>query len=584
MMSSTKVSLPPVTTNSNIDNASSDNSRTSTRNHKRQASIGLGIVTHHLTADPTTPRRESISKNDSFFDTAASLLNPMKPPPSLSISTKLKHHCYHQHPHHPDTAGARPTFADRIRSIVLANRKTAAITPVVERSSSSSSSSKKNSKLKSSSSSTHSGNNINLFFPEEKIVPLPSPAQPSLTRTNTFTRHAVITPTLAQQEHVDTVMGEGQDDDENESHTPPPSSAIPIISLSPSFSPNKTNVIPPLQEVPMLGDMEDDPEYYCNNNGNIVREFKFPSPAPTPYDDVDNLLGKHIWKFRIQELLGVGAFSKVFLAHNMEEGGLFAVKMINKERMYQDLRVKSSIEREVGVLKFLNHDRIVQLEATMETEQHLCIVLEYVQGGELFDFVQHMHNDIHQVGIQSNIDELLIKRLGLELIHVVVWLHEHNIVHRDLKLENILVYFDEETGEPHIKVTDFGLARIVNPQEPKLTTRCGSEEYAAPEIVQSLGYDGRLTDTWSIGIILFALLVGYLPFTYDVSKGEKISHLFHRIVMAQVKWPQNDNISLEAKEVVEQILVRNPDKRARLQQVMLLPWFTAYRGHNTCST
>ncbi|KAK4519257.1 uncharacterized protein ATC70_009489 [Mucor velutinosus] len=560
MMSSTKVSLKP---------ANASENRMPVKSHRRQASIGLGIVTHLTEPTVIAPRRQRISKNDSFFDTAASLSNPMKPPPSLSIPTKLKHHCYHQHQHHPETAGARPTFADRIRSIVLANRKTAANTPVVERSNSSSSNSdqkKKNGKLKSSSSSTHSSNNINLSFPEEKIIPLPSPAQPSLSRTNTFTRHLVITPILTQQD-ADTAM------EEDESHTPPPSSAIPIISLSPSFSPNKTNVIPPLQEVPMLGDMEDDPEYHCSN-GNITREFKYPSPAPTPYDDVDSLLGKHIWKFRIKKLLGVGAFSKVFLAHNMEEGGLFAVKMINKERMYQDLRVKSSIEREVGVLKFLNHGRIVQLEATMETEQHLCIVLEYVQGGELFDFVQHMHNDIHQVGIQSNIDELLIKRLALELIQVVLWLHEHNIVHRDLKLENILVYFDEETGEPHIKVTDFGLARIVNPQEPKLTTRCGSEEYAAPEIVQSLGYDGRLTDTWSIGIIIFALLVGYLPFTYDASKGEKIAHLFHRIVMAQVKWPQNDNISLEAKEVVEQILVRNPDKRARLQQINTLPWFT----------
>ncbi|KAL7325075.1 hypothetical protein PS15p_210167 [Mucor circinelloides] len=576
MMSSTKISLPL---------ANAPDSLTPAKSHKRQASIGLGIVTHLTEPVMIAPRRESISKNDTFFDTAASLSNPMKPPPSLSISTKLKNHGYHQHQHHQEpVVGARPTFADRIRSIVLANRKTAAITPVVERSNSSQK--KKNGKPKSSlsssnsssSSSSSSSKHVHLSFPEEKIIPLPSPAQPSLTRTNTFTRHSVITPTLPQQQQqqqqqqgADTVMGD------DESHTPPPSSAIPIISLSPSFSPNKTNVIPPLQEVPMLGDMEDDPTYDCNNNGsiNIVREFKFPSPAPTPYDDVDNLLGKHIWKFRIKKLLGVGAFSKVFLAHNMEEGGLFAVKMINKERMYQDLRVKSSIEREVGVLKFLNHDRIVQLEATMETERHLCIVLEYVQGGELFDFVQHMHNDIHQVGIQSNIDELLIKRLALELIQVVLWLHEHNIVHRDLKLENILVYFDEETGEPHLKVTDFGLARIVNPQEPNLTTRCGSEEYAAPEIVQSLGYDGRLTDTWSIGIILFALLVGYLPFTYDVTKGEKISHLFHRIVMAQVKWPQNDNISMEAKEVVEQILVRNPGKRARLQQIMLLPWFIA---------
>lgn len=333
-MTIAKVSLPPA-------NAAPD-SRTPARSHKRQTSIGLGIVTHLTEPNVMAPpRRESSSKNNTFFDTAASLSNPMKPPPSLSISTKLKHHCYHQHQHqhHPDTAGARPTFADRIRGIVLANRKTAAITPVVERSNTCSGSSsgqqkKKSGKLKSSYSSIH------LSFPEEKIVPLPSPAQPSLTRTSTFTRHAVLSPTLTLQD-ADTAM------EEDESHTPPPSSAIPIISLSPSFSPNKTNVIPPLQEVPMLGDMEDDPEYHCN----IVREFKFPSPAPTPYDDVDHLVGKHIWKFRIKELLGVGAFSKVFLAHNMEEGGLFAVKMINKERMYQDLRVKSSIEREVGVLK-----------------------------------------------------------------------------------------------------------------------------------------------------------------------------------------------------------------------------------------
>lgn len=328
IMTSAKVSLPPA-------NVAPDS-----RTHKRQASIGLGIVTHltepHGMAPPPPPppRRESISKNDTFFDTAASLSNPMKPPPSLSISTKLKHHGDPHH--HPETAGARPTFADRIRSIVLANRKTAAITPVVERSNTYSGQKKKHGKLKSSSSSSSSS--IHLSFPEEKIVPLPSPAQPSLTRTSTFTRHAVISPPPTQH---DTVM---QEDDE--SHTPPPSSAIPIISLSPSFSPSKTNVIPPLQQVPMLGDMED----YCNN-GTIVREFKFPSPAPTPYDDVDHLVGKHIWKFRIRELLGVGAFSNVFLAHNMEEGGLFAVKMINKERMYQDLRVKSSIEREVGVLK-----------------------------------------------------------------------------------------------------------------------------------------------------------------------------------------------------------------------------------------
>lgn len=137
---------------------------------------------------------------------------------------------------------------------------------------------------------------------------------------------------------------------------------------------------------------------------------------------------------------------------------------------------------------------------------------------------------------------------------------------------DILVYYDNQ-GELHLKITDFGLARVFDPKYPILSTRCGSEEYAAPEIVQSIGYDGRLTDTWSIGIILYALLVGYLPFSYNASRGERISHLFHRIVLARVNWPCTDNISVEAKEVVQRILVRQPDKRIRLHELDTLSWF-----------
>lgn len=113
----------------------------------------------------------------------------------------------------------------------------------------------------------------------------------------------------------------------------------------------------------------------------------------------------------------------------------------------------------------------------------------------------------------------------------------------------------------------------MDPNDPTLTTRCGSEEYAAPEIVQSMSYDGRLTDTWSIGIILYALFVGYLPFSYNPAKGDKLSHLFHRIVTAQVKWPAEDKISAEAKELVNRILVRQPEKRIRLDELRNLDWF-----------
>ncbi|KAI9027307.1 kinase-like domain-containing protein [Phycomyces nitens] len=284
-------------------------------------------------------------------------------------------------------------------------------------------------------------------------------------------------------------------------------------------------------------------------------------------------------KYHIRSLLGVGAFSRVYLADNLEDSQQYAIKAINKDRMFTNARVRSSIEREVGVLKVIDHPNIVRLEATMETEHILCIVLEYIEGGELFDLVQKLHQDK-----QGPLDEELVKSIFLQLVSVVRWLHEHNIVHRDLKLENVLIRYDDD-NQPILKVTDFGLARVVDPQGPQLQTRCGSEEYAAPEIVQSLGYDGRLTDTWALGVILYGLLVGYLPFRYQPSRGEKVSQLFYRIVKAQVKWPAewtddgSVGVSLEAREVVEKILVRKPEGRILLKDIECLAWFAGTESH-----
>ena len=133
----------------------------------------------------------------------------------------------------------------------------------------------------------------------------------------------------------------------------------------------------------------------------------------------------------------------------------------------------------------------------------------------------------------------------------------------------------KENEQIVLKITDFGLARVVDPESPLLTTRCGSEEYAAPEILQGKEYDGKKTDTWALGIILYALLVGYLPFRYDVRKQEKVSQLFYRIVKAEVKWPTDDlsEISSEAKFVVSRILERNPEKRIHINDIEHLPWF-----------
>lgn len=145
---------------------------------------------------------------------------------------------------------------------------------------------------------------------------------------------------------------------------------------------------------------------------------------------------------------------------------------------------------------------------------------------------------------------------------------------------DILISSTSGSNVPTLKLSDFGLARVIELDNPMLRTRCGSEEYAAPEIIQNTGYDGRKTDTWALGVILYALLVGYLPFMYNPARGEKVSHLFYRILSSsQVKWPSewtkdpSRSISQEAKDVVNRLLTRQPDKRIDLTEVQKMPWF-----------
>ncbi|KAI8092738.1 kinase-like domain-containing protein [Halteromyces radiatus] len=410
-------------------------------------------------------------------------------------------------------------------------------------------------------------NTTTFSFPRH-IIPLPSPS--SVGDQPTFTKHDIISPSLPTSIQLTTPDEVDQQEEDDDSY-------IPVISLSPSFSSSSQQQqrMPNLSELPILGDIDDDHFQDIGSlsvpplmmNTTMMREQQsLLSPAIRTYDEA-SLIGKSIWKFRINQLLGVGAFSKVYLVTHMDkENTKSAIKMIRKSKMLKDLRMKSSVEREVAVLQFLHHPGIVQLEATMEIEQHLCLVLEYVNGGELFDFVQkrYMHDDTGQI------KQDLVKDLYSQLATVVQWMHEQNVVHRDLKLENILLY--DKCGQLKLKITDFGLARVIDPEKPLLSTRCGSEEYAAPEIVQGIGYDGRLTDTWATGVILYALLVGYLPFS--ARDGSTTSQLFYQIIQASIRWPKDIDIPDQAKQVVNSLLHRQPDKRISLLDILSLPWFS----------
>ncbi|KAG2232524.1 hypothetical protein INT48_005414 [Thamnidium elegans] len=504
------------------------------KSHRRQASHGLEINTSKTnaffhTADIPTPRPPpSISRKISIKQHHTNTMNSISPPSPSILTSKLE-----ETQDDEDELYHHDSYASRLRNLVASTRQSLvapAPSPIPQHLHA-----KKNlhSPLSPLSSCFEEDNNNNMMVDEILSLPTPHPATASIIKPRHF-----IFPTEQQQQQQQ--------------------QQIPIIShdiLQASIS----NEIPRLSENLKLGD--DDNDILIMDNSARIQDL--------------DLVGKQIGLYRIIKLLGVGAFSHVYLASHIESAKLFAIKAIQKGKLLDDPRVRSSIEREVGVLKFIDHSNIVHLEATIETEQLMCIVLEYVEGGELFEFVQKMHQQL-RMSQNSKIDETVVKSIFLQLVQAVKWLHGHNIVHRDLKLENILIHNSKDTNQVVLKITDFGLARVVDPESPLLTTRCGSEEYAAPEIIQQSkdGYDGRKTDTWSLGIILYALLVGYLPFRYDARKNERVSQLFYRIVRAEVKWPKDTQLSQQAKDVVKAILDPNPDRRIAIDQIEELPWFS----------
>ncbi|KAG2203615.1 hypothetical protein INT47_011709 [Mucor saturninus] len=486
-------------------------SSTGGKNHRRQTSHGLEINTSKTnsffhTADVPTPRPPpSISRKISIKQTPNSTSTSISPPSPSSIKIT-------EEEEEEDTLYHHDSYANRLRNLVASTRQ-ASVAPAPSPIPQYLNAKKPYGSLESPLRSPFDENQTMV----DELLSLPTPHVPAEPRHFVF-----------------------------------PIQEISVIS-SDIIRPSLSNEIPRLSENLKLGDQD----IMTMRREPVVRKDELET----------DLVGKQIGSYRISRLLGVGAFSHVYLAHHVDTAELFAIKTIQKGRLLDDPRVRSSMEREVGVLKFIDHPNIVHLEATMETEHMMCIVLEYVEGGELFDFVQKMHQET------TSVDEEKVKKVFLQVLNAVKWLHGHNIVHRDLKLENILI--QKKDNDEILKITDFGLARVVDPESPLLTTRCGSEEYAAPEIIQQSkdGYDGRKTDTWSLGIILYALLVGYLPFRYDPRKNERVSQLFYRIVRAEVKWPADTQISPEAKHVVRSILERNPDKRISIHQIEDLPWF-----------
>lgn len=306
-------------------------------------------------------------------------------------------------------------------------------------------------------------------------------------------------------------------------------------------------------------------------------------------------------KFRQLRQLGQGTFSTVMLAtreripahptpeieDHLDPHKVVAVKIVEHGPAggADEERIDTSLKREVEMLKSVSHPSLIHLKACEYQESRTLLVLTYCPGGDLFEFASQKRELL-----TCN----LIQRMFAELVSAVNYLHKNRIVHRDIKLENVLVNIKEPVLKslenpithptPIVTLTDLGLSRRLPdpPEPPLLTTRCGSEDYAAPEILLGQPYDGRLTDGWALGVLLYALMEGRLPFDAPPGKPDR-SRNTHRIARCDWiwcrfgdedgEWDETRNKDFEgARPCVEGLLKKVRMGRKNLGDIEKLDW------------
>ncbi|XP_062558549.1 serine/threonine-protein kinase MARK1-like isoform X4 [Armigeres subalbatus] len=256
---------------------------------------------------------------------------------------------------------------------------------------------------------------------------------------------------------------------------------------------------------------------------------------------------EHIGKYKLLKTIGKGNFAKVKLAKHVPTSKEVAIKIIDKTQLNASSLQK--LYREVRIMKLLDHPNIVKLFQVIETEKTLYLVMEYASGGEVFDYLV----------LHGRMKEKEARAKFRQIVSAVQYCHQKRIIHRDLKAENLLL-----DSEMNIKIADFGFSNQFTPGS-KLDTFCGSPPYAAPELFQGRKYDGPEVDVWSLGVILYTLVSGSLPFD-----GATLRELRERVLRGKYRIPFY--MSTDCENLLKKFLVLNPAKRASLESIMKDKW------------
>ncbi|KND03181.1 CAMK/CAMKL/BRSK protein kinase [Spizellomyces punctatus DAOM BR117] len=288
--------------------------------------------------------------------------------------------------------------------------------------------------------------------------------------------------------------------------------------------------------------------------------------------------GQRIGPYVVGKTLGVGSTGRVKLGTHIESAQRVAIKIIPKETLSTTSSsssqqppaspatstppsasasstppvpsINKKLEREITIMKLIQHPNVLQLYDVYETDKELFLILEHVEGGELFDYLVK----------KGRLSEQEALGFFQQIMFGIDFCHRYLICHRDLKPENLLL--DKELN---VKIADFGMASL-QVTGKMLETSCGSPHYASPEIIKGIRYDGPAADIWSCGVILYALLTGNLPFD-----DENIRRLLSKVKSGMYFIP--DHVSADAKDLIKRMLVVDPSKRITMKDIFRHPWF-----------
>ncbi|KAF2085303.1 Pkinase-domain-containing protein [Saccharata proteae CBS 121410] len=314
----------------------------------------------------------------------------------------------------------------------------------------------------------------------------------------------------------------------------------PALSASQSPGPalNTPNALPQTNSMAAM----------AQNGGGLK-----PTPTPTPTPQVRTTKGKYtLSDFTIQRTLGTGSFGRVHLVQSKHNNRFYAVKVLKKAQVVKMKQVEHTND-ERRMLQKVKHPFLITLWGTFQDSKNLYMVMDFVEGGELFSLLRKSQRFPNPVA----------KFYAAEVTLALDYLHSLDIIYRDLKPENLLL---DRHG--HLKITDFGFAKEV----PDITwTLCGTPDYLAPEVVASKGYN-KSVDWWSLGILIFEMLCGFTPF-WDSGSPMRI---YENILKGRVKYPPY--VHPDAQDLLQKLITHDLTKRlgnlhGGSKDVMNHPWF-----------